>query len=71
MKTQEDIIDTEANYFAMCLLMPESFLRRDIEEMGGLDLTKDGPIRKLAQKYQVSIAMMTLRLAQLGLTCSW
>jgi Zn-dependent peptidase ImmA (M78 family) len=71
MKTQEEIIEAESNYFAMCLLMPESFLRQDIKEMGGLDLTEDSPIRKLAQKYQVSIAMMTLRLAQLGLTGSW
>ncbi len=59
--------DREANYFAMCLLMPEKFVREDIKAMGGIDLTEDKPIRALAQKYQVSIAMMTLRLGQLGL----
>jgi Zn-dependent peptidase ImmA (M78 family) len=48
--------------------MPEQFLRRDIAEMGGIDLTEDRPIRKLAQRYGVSVAMMALRLRQLQLT---
>ena len=62
-----DIIEQEANYFAMCLLMPEQFVRVDITAMGGIDLTEDRQIRDLAKRYQVSVAMMTLRLAQLGL----
>ena len=59
--------DREANYFAMCLLMPEKFVREDIRAMGGIDLTEDKPIRDLTHKYGVSVAMMTLRLGQLGL----
>jgi Zn-dependent peptidase ImmA (M78 family) len=65
---EQSVEDREANYFAMCLLMPEQFLRRDIAEMGGIDLTEDRPIRKLAQRYGVSVAMMALRLRQLQLT---
>ena len=65
---EQSVEDREADYFAMCLLMPEQFLRRDIAEMGGIDLTEDRPIRKLAQRYGVSVAMMALRLGQLQLT---
>ena len=43
-----DIIEQEANYFAMCLLMPEQFVRVDITAMGGIDLTEDRQIRDLA-----------------------
>ena len=49
------------------LLMPEKFVREDIRAMGGIDLTEDKPIRDLAKKYGVSVAMMTMRLGQLGL----
>lgn len=65
----DKVEEHEANYFAMCLLMPEQFLRKDLAEMDGIDLTEDQPIRKLAQRYGVSVALMTLRLSQLGLKC--
>ena len=63
-----DIEEREANYFAMCLLMPEKFVREEIAKMGGsIDLADDKQIRILANKFQVSIAMMTVRLGQLAI----
>lgn len=57
--------DREANYFAMCLLMPESLLRKDLEGVA-LDVCDDASIAKLARRYVVSIQLMTMRLTQLG-----
>jgi len=59
--------DREANYFAMCLLMPENFLRADVAEYRGAKIGFEDMVRTLAQKYQVEPERMTLRLAQLGL----
>ena len=57
-------MDSEANAFAMELLMPEKFLKKDIGSLQGepLDLALD----KLAQKYQVEKTVMVIRLTQLG-----
>lgn len=57
--------EIEANEFAMCLLMPENFLRRDIGD-APLDLIDDKRIKELAKRYQVSPQLMTLRLCKLG-----
>lgn len=59
--------EAEACYFAMCLLMPEKFVREDIAALGGIDWTENQPVRDLARRYGVSVPLMTLRLAQLGL----
>lgn len=46
--------DREANHFSMCLLMPEDFVRKEIDKMGGdFDLFGDVP-KKLAAKFKVS-----------------
>lgn len=66
MTHRDDIVmDMEANHFAMCLLMPEKFLRADIEKMGGIDICDDVAVEKLAKRYQVPVATMALRLGQL------
>ena len=57
----------EANLFAAELLMPSSFLQRDLQRMRDLDLlTNDQALTKLARKYRVSTEALTFRLAYLG-----
>ena len=59
--------EKEANLFAAELLMPSSFLQRDLEEMLGFDLLRDDrALAKLAKKYRVSTEALTFRLAYLG-----
>ena len=58
--------EAEANYFAMCLLMPEDFLVKDVKELGGIELEDDAKVKTLAKKYKVSTQLMTLRLGQLS-----
>lgn len=63
---EQSIEDREANYFAMCLLMPEDFLREDVRKIK-LD-GKHGleeAIEFLAKKYKVSEVHMTIRIGQL------
>lgn len=61
--------EIEANTFAAELLMPENFIRKDLELLGYacLDPEEDPVIRDLAKKYQVSLQAMTIRLVNLGL----
>jgi Zn-dependent peptidase ImmA (M78 family) len=64
------IEEREANYFALCLLMPEKFIRDEIVKIGGsIDLTEDKPLRQLAATFKVSMGMMAARLGQLGYLC--
>lgn len=64
--------ENEANYFAMSLLMPESFLRKDIAEMGGsIDIGDDVACAALAKKYGVSVSMMAMRLVQVFRPKPW
>ena len=58
-------MDEEANAFAMELLMPEAWLRRDVAKMGGIDIEDDKKVKKLAERYRVSVQAMTLRLGQI------
>jgi len=62
MATDEKEI--EANQFAAELLMPRDFLDKDL---GGLPdgIEADEAINKLAQRYQVSVQAMTVRLTAL------
>ena len=62
-----DAEELEANYFAMCLLMPESFVRDEIKKIGNIDAVDGTGIEKLARKFRVSVPLMTLRIGQLGL----
>jgi len=55
--------EREANAFAAELLMPESFLMRDLENRQVLD---DDDVEVLAKKYKVSQKALVLRLAKLG-----
>jgi Zn-dependent peptidase ImmA (M78 family) len=56
-------IEREANEFAMELLMPTAWLRRDLKD--GIDIEDAAAIHKLAKKYGVSDTLMTLRIGQL------
>lgn len=64
-KEGTDVEEMEANLFAAELLMPESFLIRDLAHMN-IDLHNDAAITKLARKYQVSTQALGYRLAYLG-----
>jgi len=59
-------LEAEANYFAMCLLMPEHLVKQEVEKIK-LDLTSDEALKKLAKIFDVSQTAMALRLAQLKL----
>lgn len=56
--------EIEANRFAAALLMPEKFLRGDLDQFGKID---DGVIQRLASLYKVSRVSMQYRLINLGL----
>lgn len=62
--TYDEQQEAEANYFAMCLLMPEPFVRTEVEKMGAraFDLADDRAVAKLAEKFKVSISIMAWRL---------
>lgn len=59
--------EIEANAFAAELLMPANLLRKDLDSGGELvDLSDDDAMKALANKYGVSVAAMSFRLANLG-----
>jgi len=58
--------EKEANLFAAELLMPKSFIERDLEEIGAVDLNDERTIKTLAEKYRVSSHALAFRLAYLG-----
>ena len=62
----QEVMELEANRFAMELLMPFEFLRRDIAEMDDLDLEGGEGVKRLAKRYKVSEQVMAVRLGQLG-----
>lgn len=55
-------MDDEANAFALELLMPEAWIRRDAS---GIDLFDEVGIAKLAKRYKVSPALMAFRIGQI------
>ena len=59
-------IELEANAFAAALLMPEPFLRDDLQRRT-YDMFDESAVKRLAQKYQVSVQALTIRLMELGL----
>lgn len=59
-------MDEEANEFAMELLMPEVWLRRDIKALGGIDIEDEPAVNKLAKRYRVSPNVMVLRIGMLS-----
>lgn len=54
----------EANRFAAELLMPAEMVLTDIEERG-IDAEDEYELKELAQKYEVSLQAMTLRVTNL------
>lgn len=64
--TGSDNEEIEANVFAASLLMPESLVRREIEQRR-LDLDDEDDIDALAKSFNVSPAAMTYRLVNIGL----
>lgn len=69
--TAEDDREIEANWFAAELLMPNQWIREDVEELGGIDLENDEEIEELADKYEVSNAAMQYRLIRFVRESSW
>ncbi len=59
-------MEEEANYFAMCLLMPDFLVREECAKIEW-DLSSDDSIKYLAKKFDVSITLMAIRLYQLGI----
>lgn len=58
--------ETEANYFAMHLLVPSDRLRAELEKIDGVDLADDNvtQLRKLARRFGVSETVMAFRVAE-------
>ncbi|MHC4620567.1 MAG: ImmA/IrrE family metallo-endopeptidase [Planctomycetota bacterium] len=65
MRSDQDI-EREANYFAMCLLMPEDWLHHELAGQPPFDIESDERIAELAKHYGVSVQLMMMRLHQLG-----
>ncbi|QBO59593.1 ImmA/IrrE family metallo-endopeptidase [Chryseobacterium salivictor] len=61
-KKQFDSIEREADYFASCILMPESRFKNDVlRKKFSFNIIKD-----LADKYEVSLTACAIRFAQIG-----
>ncbi len=58
----DDMMELEASAFAIELLMPEAWIRRDAK---GIDLLDTLAVEKLAKMYQVSVPLMSFRIGQL------
>jgi Zn-dependent peptidase ImmA (M78 family) len=61
-----DAVEIQANAFAAELLMPAHLLVRDIDDQT-VDYDDDAVLRRLADRYKVSLQAMIFRLARLGL----
>lgn len=59
-------MEDEANYFAMCLLMPEHLMREEVKKVV-FDYGNDDAIKSLAKTFGVSTTAMTVRLSQLNI----
>lgn len=65
MNHQRPELEKEANYFAMCLLMPEKLVRQEVEKRKPISLTDDKFLLDMAKTFDVPISAMAVRLAQL------
>ena len=59
-------VEVEANTFAAALLMPDYFLREDLEGRA-IDAMDEAAVKRLARRYGVSQQALTIRLVELGL----
>lgn len=60
----------EANEFAACILMPEDLVRAEMKKVHigyNDEVSGESWIEKLAEKFQVSVSAMTIRVSRLGL----
>ena len=55
----------EANAFALALLLPAEWLRRDIRAAGGYDPVDEKATAELARRYGVSPTLMAFRIGML------
>lgn len=53
--------DLEANIFAAYLLIPANLLKKELDKMGGIDLTDDTKFDKLCKKFGVTHSCMAFR----------
>jgi len=61
-----DVGEIEANLFAAELLMPTSFLERDLKVGDTFDVLDDDKIGELAKKYGVSTQALLIKLSRMG-----
>jgi Zn-dependent peptidase ImmA (M78 family) len=61
-----DEAEREANHFAAALLMPKTFLEKDLKDEEYVDLFDEGFLYNLARKYGVSTQALVNRLKNLG-----
>lgn len=64
--TGDDAAEVEANQFAAALLMPEDMVLADLLQHEG-EAFDEEDLRRLAERYEVSVAAMTIRLSALRL----
>jgi len=55
-------VEKEANIFAVCLLIPADLLRKELDRKP-LDLGDDKRFKELCKLFDVTPAMMTLRMS--------
>lgn len=59
--------EAEANYFAICLLMPRHWVHTELDKLLASGITDDQVVvQQMARKFGVSETMMTMRLVELG-----
>ena len=66
-KQGTDKIERDANQFAAELLMPELMIRAQFKETPVQDVDDPESLKLLADRFEVSVQAMTIRLANLGL----
>lgn len=64
---QDALQEQEANYFALCLLVPKGLLVSEIERAGGLSVSDGGELARLARMFQVSENLILYALCRYGL----
>lgn len=60
--------ETQANFFAAALLMPEAMLKKDLRRFQRDGVLDDGVLPELVERYAVSMQALIIRLNTLGYT---
>jgi Zn-dependent peptidase ImmA (M78 family) len=60
----QDRIENEANQFAMCLLIPDFWLKENIKKGIRLDAESDPRIKEWARQLKVSEQLLIFRIGQ-------